>query len=332
MYLFTKLRSYINSFFMFIPNYVSQKAHSIKTNIEGLKYTISHLTEVNMELGLYHLFNNNLNDAIFRFYLINKLYDKNNQISYYWLGWAYILKNNYQKALKALNMSSTDESAELKRFIENIDSIEKIPESLNSLYRNLVAVKFFDKISDGENNIVTILTNELTNIINKIVKKNTILELGSNVGVFGNEISKKIQNEYKIIGVEPSIDMTKMSDNYFPGKKLYDSNINESIKKFLESDKNIDYDIIVSISGISFQKNIKALLSDIIGKLKHGGYLAICLNVAKHTKFQLKNFEFAYKTEEILDILSLLNCEIKFERDLTIFKKYQYYLIICSKV
>ena len=98
--IFSKLVDYIKAGFAFvlrIPNLLKDQFFAIRENAARLRYNLKNFTETNINLGIYHLNNQNYNDAIFRFILVDKFLRPNDPFVNYWTGWAYFLKKNIRK-------------------------------------------------------------------------------------------------------------------------------------------------------------------------------------------------------------------------------------------
>ena len=100
--IFSKLVDYIKSGFAFvlgIPNLLKDQFFAIRENAARLRYNLKNFTETNINLGIYHLNNQNYNDAIFRFILVDKFLRPNDPFVNYWTGWAYFLKKKFKKLI-----------------------------------------------------------------------------------------------------------------------------------------------------------------------------------------------------------------------------------------
>jgi hypothetical protein len=99
--IFSKLVDYVKwifAFFMNIPAMLKNQFYVLKNNFQQLRYNLKNLAEANITLALYHINNQNYNDAIFRFILVDKFLRPNDPFVNYWLGWAYFLKKQSQKS------------------------------------------------------------------------------------------------------------------------------------------------------------------------------------------------------------------------------------------
>lgn len=82
-------------------NFTNQKIEQAKDEFFTIKGKFNNLLETNYKLGLKHLENGNLSEAIFRFRFINKFWP-NHLDSYYQLAYCLVLKNKFPEAKKVL--------------------------------------------------------------------------------------------------------------------------------------------------------------------------------------------------------------------------------------
>ncbi len=110
-----------------ISGFFVDKYNEAINEAKTIKNKLGNLSEVNYKLGLKHLENGNLSDAIFRFRFINKMWPEN-QDAYYYLAYClYLKKQNYKARLKL---------EELLRINPNYDSkaadlLEKIDHNIS---------------------------------------------------------------------------------------------------------------------------------------------------------------------------------------------------------
>jgi tetratricopeptide (TPR) repeat protein len=100
-----------------------EKYHDIINEIKTIKDKLGNLPEVNHRLGLKHLENGHLSDAIFRFKFINKMWPER-QDAYYYLAYClYLKKQNYKAKLKLeeLLKINPDYDSKAKELLEQIN-------------------------------------------------------------------------------------------------------------------------------------------------------------------------------------------------------------------
>lgn len=108
-----KVASLISSYFV-----------NLFSDIKVMKVKSKNLLQTNINLGLKHLNNDNISDAIFRFRIIAFIWP-NHIKTYYYLAHCYIIKQNFYKAQKYLKiLLQMDPSYESKvsNMIKKIDN------------------------------------------------------------------------------------------------------------------------------------------------------------------------------------------------------------------
>jgi tetratricopeptide (TPR) repeat protein len=82
-------------------DFVAKKTNELKEEFFVVKDKLNNLLETNYQLGLKHLKNDHLNEAIFRFRFIKKFWPDHLD-SYYQLAYCLVLKNEFNKSKKVL--------------------------------------------------------------------------------------------------------------------------------------------------------------------------------------------------------------------------------------
>lgn len=314
-----------------IPNWCKNKILDSTNYYNDCKYKLSHLKETNFELGIDHLYKGNLNDAILRFKLVDKFFARADPKIYYWLAWTYFLKNNYSTSLDYAQKSSTEDKAQLGRFLQNYKNAKEIPGAVQQQYRDLTA-RYYTNSFRNENDIHLPYSfiHETINRITDLPDNYNILELGSNVGLIGYEIQKRFPESFSLTGVESSNVMNNLLNIYYPNTKIYDQVFEVSIPDFIKqsSDK---FDIILSFCGLSFTGNLKIYFDAIYSLLNESGYFAFCLPVAASTSYSLKRKEFIFNLDEIIEILNTGKFTILSSQKLILAENNKYCIVVCKK-
>lgn len=116
-----------------------------------------------------------------------------------------------------------------------------------------------DKYITEEENLIIELISEFNNQARDLPEEYSILELGANIGMLGDEIYKRMQELYTLTGVEISKKIIELQPQYFPNSKTYDVMINSQVETFLEKELNL-YDVVYSLYGFSTNIDLKKLL------------------------------------------------------------------------
>lgn len=323
-------------FYHIIFNWALHKSkfNNVKEYALGLKYRLSNLAQTNIELGIYHIKQNNLNDAILRFKLVANLFDRNNQLAYYWLGWSYFLKNNFTKAGRYLSLAEDKDDVGLKNFIQNASACEQIPQNIWSLYRDLTASYFAEKFIYQGQSLFPIIAQKITKKLPAFSNPYNILEVGSNVGALGAEIKPRLSGNFKLIGIEASQNMLDLCDNINISEKLYDKLHYVPSDELLHSDliAKSKFDVIISFCGLSFAKNLVDYFSLFSASLNDDGYFALCFNVHDKTLLSLAEKAFCFNEDDVakqLKISGFDNIEIS---DMIAVAYGKYALITAQKI
>lgn len=331
--IFSKLVDYVKRLFAFIldsPTLLKKQFFAAKQNFYKLQYNLKNFAEANITLGIYHLNNQNYNDAIFRFMLVDKFLRPNDPFVNYWMGWTYFLKNNHKKAIIHLEKGKEEDKIGLLKFIKTISNVTKVPSEIYSICRGMIMEdiidKFFNKSYDLPKNLII----QLVGTIDKLPEKYSILEIGSNVGLTGQEIQKRMHDGFSLTGVESSIEMIKLQERC--GRDLsYNRVINLPIEEYLIESKGEKYDVILSIDGFSNNSELSDAFKHMTNLLSDEGYFAFALRTSNSIKFSEKYLEFSYDKDYIKQILKSCGLKIIVDLDLGLLMKDDYCIFICKK-
>lgn len=313
-----------------IPSWFKQQLFCLFNDIKNIRYSLKNLASSNMDLGIYHMQNGNFRDAIFRFKLVKRFFEPGNKIVRYRLGWVYFLKQDHKNAVIQLAKAEQEDEVNLLAFIKSIDSAQYIPSNIYSLYRDLTAQLFIDKFNSNVVNIPKNLVLELNTNITDLPENYDILELGSNVGLLGNELQKRMQEQCSITAVETSSRMLELQNLYFPDRQLYDAIIHNPIGEFLENNSK-QYDIITSLDGLTFAKNLQETFANIFATLKPKGYFACVIGSSTATQLANSCSEFTYNSQKISVLLHDIGFNILSFKEINLEIKNNYAIFICRK-
>jgi SAM-dependent methyltransferase len=331
--IFSKLVDYVKcifAFFLNIPSILKNQFYLIKNNFQQLRYNLKNFAEANTTLALYHLNNQNYNDAIFRFILVDKFLRPNDPFVNYWLGWAYFLKNNHKKAIIHLEKGISEDKIGLLKFIKSSNNFSKVPSEIYSIYRGMtiedVIDKFFNKGYDLPKNLII----QLVGAIDKLPEKYSILEIGSNLGLLGREIQKRMRDGFTLNGVETSEEMIKLQKSC-QRDLVYETLDNSSIEEYLIGNKNEKYDVILSMDGFSNDSELSVVFAQITNLLSKEGYFAFALRISDSIKFSEKYLEFSYDKTYVDQVIKLCGLKVIAELDLQLLMKDSYCIFICKR-
>jgi predicted TPR repeat methyltransferase len=313
-----------------LPSIFRAQVVNTKDNFIKLQYKLHNLAESNIDLGIYHLRCHHYNDAIFRFKMVDKFFDPDNKEANYWLSWTYFMKKDYKKAIISLNKSQDLDKVGLLDFIKSIDNKDYVPPLIYSMHRDIIAEIIADKYISKEDNLLIDLVSELNKQARNLPENYNILELGSNMGILGTEINRRMQECYKLTGVEISDKMIELQNLCFPGQKLYDETINSPVEVFLQKEQK-KYDVIYSLEGFSTNKILKQVFNNIFSLLKNSGYFAFIIRTDNQTILRKEFLEFAYNTQYVKEELENSGFKILSSKNFILEIKNNYSIFVCKK-
>lgn len=330
---FLKTSNIFKSFFSTListPTFFRKQVARIGNEFLKLRYNLGNLADSNMDLGIYHLRCRNYNDAIFRFKLIDKFLDPNNKVAYYWLGWTYFMKQDYKNSIIYLTKAEEEDKVELLSFVKSIDNITSIPSEIYSMHRDIIADIAVDKYVSEEDNITLELVTEFNSQARNLPEEYSILELGANIGMLGNEIKLRMQESYQLTGVEISEKMIDLQPRCFPEIQIYNRIMNSPVDTFLASEKN-KYDVVYSLDGFATEIDLKKIFASVFSVLNSSGYFAFAVRTDKKNQLSSKFLEFAYNTDYVKESLSESGFEVLSTKDFSLEIKNNYSIFVCTK-
>lgn len=326
----------------------------IPNTVKTYRAKLQNLGETNLNLAIYHYQNRNLNDAIFRFKVVEKYFPNlaNNDFNYY-MGRCYLEKGKIEEAEKYLN----DYLKNIKihpdsNFLEDAEFSLKIAKSENNNINsiNRVPINLIQRKFDAEANLMehTHLTEKLIKQkypihlilfellkekleINESNKKKPhgkfILDLGCNRGVFGYLANESNLANF-IIGVDISTKMLKLSKGIrLKDNKVYSDLINDSVEEYLaKSVKNAEtkFNVIFAYSILSYTADIKNIFNNLNHLASLNGILCFTFdempsdNTEKNDNviFNSKTETFMYTKHFIDDTLAKAGWNIIINKDI----------------
>lgn len=328
------------NFFFDLPNLYRQQSLKIKDYFADIKYKLNNLAKVNLELGVYHLYKYNLNDAIIRFKLVDKFFKPGDLEANYWLGWTYFLKNNTNKAIHHLKEAVDEDKLGLMSFIKDTNNVSEIPEKIQQQYRDIIAIKWHYNTDFGSKKIYHPLQfiQRTLEQITYLPDNYRILEIGCNTGLIGAEIVKRFPDNLELIGIETSskmIDIIRINEQE-QNKRIYDQLLHSSLQNFIDNYSHLTankFDIVVSFCGLNFTKTLDHYLAYIYSILNDLGYLAIYLPIGAKTLYsnEIKEFKLSVENVENYAIRNGLNLLFNEKLMLGINNKYSIFIFNKNK-
>ncbi|HJK87002.1 MAG TPA: class I SAM-dependent methyltransferase [Candidatus Megaira endosymbiont of Nemacystus decipiens] len=289
---------------------------------------LSNLKTSNLNLGKLHIQRGNISDAILRFKLVDKFLDPGNKIASYWLLWSYVLNNDFKEAKKYINRDGVDK--ELARFIKKFDNITVVPTSIYSLRRELIPKDYVNKFQDQRHDIVKILVKNFLKQATNLPSSYAIAEFGSADGILSNELSLRLQNNFKLISTELSRQLIKLQTIHYSGKKLQDELHCMPAEEYIKNCQR-KFDAIFSLEGFSYYSDLSNFFKKIYDLLKEKGYFAFVLRDAKRTHCNFQLLEYSYNKSEIELFLTKNKFIILSKTHFPLDNGVNYNIFICCK-
>jgi predicted TPR repeat methyltransferase len=271
---------------------------------------IKDLGDTNYKLGIYHLKNNNISDAILRFKLL-LLFRFDEPKIYYYMAYCYMDKLDYQKGLKYLSLYKNSNDIEFKEEAEYYERIGN-KKDVDYIPNSIIASKF-DQLSFNYDNsynkdplgstqkAISEIILKITEASKKSDSEIKLLDLGCGTGIIGAELKKR-DLDIRITGVDLSSNMiNKAKDKTYNGKSVYATLKIDNIISFLKK-QNTTYEIIVLSDVIGYCADLESLLIELIRIMTPNQSIVVVscnevgeLNINK--KFIYKLEEFRYHPE-----------------------------------
>lgn len=331
---YDKTKGFLQEGFVFalnLPQWIRQKIQEAKDHLVLMKSKMKNFYKTNLDLGLYHLHRGNLNDAIMRFKIVDRFISHKDSEANYWLGWCYFLKNNYPQALKHLENSREQDTAQFVSFIKNYDSASEIPPKIWQKHKDLTTYSELQKAGNYVINLPRDFVRELFDAMEELPKECSMLDLGCSGGFVGSAIDDKLQKNYHLTGIEEGEELLKNARYLREDKrKVYDDLRHESIEEFLGSNKT-KYDVVTSFNSLTFTKGLESYFKQIYKAIKVGGYFALLLPARQTAGWNPLKSEFIYTEEEIARQLKLAEFDIVSIKEWKLNRMINYITFICKK-
>lgn len=299
--------------------------NQIKELVEYAKQTkknTKHILNTNLELGLLHLYNNKFNDAIFRFKLVDILFNPGNKFVYYWLGWCYFMKNNYDKSLLYFSKSneklSDAESKEINTkelidFIKNYKEYINIPMNIWNQFRDIHAINYAEIFITQSCNLSETFIKYALSKADNIDSNYNILELGSNIGIVGQELRKRFPGKFYLKGVESSEEMINICNILHNDKESkYNDLVHNDMLHFLQDATQTSqrFEIILSFCYFTFSSKLSEYFKSISDILTTNGYFIFLLPFDSNLVVSLEDVALCFSEGLIRQELSNCNLDL----------------------
>ncbi|MBF8246650.1 MAG: hypothetical protein ISN64_01475 [Rickettsia sp.] len=340
--LFIKIYEYLVNF----PKYFINFVRNFLFFLYKAKIKLNNFLKTNIFLGIYHLKNGNIKDAILRFKIIDMFFSKGNKEANYWLTWSYLLLFDDQKIEKSKNAAYISQNTDLIEFFDHHLKMDAISEAILKQYRNLTSRYYHNSIL--YKNVIEefFLTNFFDfifeyfvdrNIDEKDLNKNApklvqgkilpILEIFNGNGFLGKKIKEKFSDQVILDGMELSSQMHNISSLL----EIYNNNyLFASFKDFFQK-KNSQYEIIFSSQIFGVFRELDNIFFFIKASLKKNGYFIFLVHLfqdeSQKSKFDISKFQFSYQESYIKELIvkyqlkTIIQCNYKKDKK----EKFSYF-------
>ncbi|MCC2645997.1 MAG: hypothetical protein K0R02_62 [Rickettsiaceae bacterium] len=324
------LKIYLNKLFIQLCKFLTEKFFSSARWFIVARDKMKDLKTTNIELGIFHLQNGNLNDAIFRFKFVDKFLTSGDSKAKYMLGWCYFIKQDFEKAESYFASTHELEAKEIMKFLKAND-IASIPVNILNQYYELWADRIDEEYSNNKNELVSKFTDRLLPLIEDLSKGNKILDLGCKTGFIGEKLAPAMKEGVILEGVELSHRMCRIarnrnyaSNDYY--NKVHCQFIDEYIKKVDER-----FDLVIAFNSLSIYKSISLVLKPLKKKMPDAKII-LCLKLAAgdNVNFDRSKINFVYDTNTIESEIKSAGLKVESIESFSYHISEKYSLIICS--
>lgn len=271
------------------------------------------LAKTNFELGKFHFYKHNLNDAIMRFKIVKMLNPKICDLNYF-LARCYEVKRDKDHALdlyvQILQSEPKNTRANFRYSYLSGKKIDFIP--LEIMEENAdYAAHNYNVDHKEESAALKELINELVSYCHTDGEQKVffekILDLGCNTGICGELLTGRFHyKEMALISIsERMLDIASALAQDNTG--IYTSLVRGDLNKFLNDDQN-KYGLIIASNALSSYSQIDLILQNILLHLCDNGIAALLLNDLFNCKdeFNAQTMEFAVSKNYVESVLSKL--------------------------
>lgn len=311
------------------PRWAIDNTRNLINHFKEIRQNLKNMTKTNLDLGIYHFYSNNLNDAIFRFRLVERFFDPANKQACYYLGWCYMQKGEIKKAMEYLVKAGDEDVVNLRQFLRTIDIAQQVPNNIEQVIRDIRAENYIEDYVGNEVYLPKELVNELNVNMLEVPEQYEILELGSNIGACGAQMRSRLPEKFTLTGVENSASMISILQELenIKEEKNYSQLINLSVPDFLDqNDKK--YDVIVSLNGFSFTAELDSFFSKVRSALTDKGVFAFTVKIDEQTVIDKEYLEFNYSQATVISALNSNNFEIIAKKELKLEKNNSFYIFV----
>nr|WP_225349140.1 methyltransferase domain-containing protein [Anaplasma marginale] len=261
-----------------VAELVRSSRASAMESISSLRDKSKNLLFTNMDLGLYHFYRGNVQDAKARFWLISLVRPKLPD-AYYNIGRCHLVLRDIHRAVKSFEKAlSLDKShQESMYYLQKIEAPEKVaevPENIIRQHFNYTSEYFVEYWLIAQNYRGHEYVRSLVmNFLGDRIAELDVLDLGCGTGVCGQFLKMKGVGRH-ITGVDISRRMLDIARKCFVnGRQAYNELLCMNMHEFLR-DNNKEYDVIILTEVLHYSgKRLGEILEMCSKALAKGGII-----------------------------------------------------------
>lgn len=303
--------------------FIRKKVAEFITEINLAREKLKDIPATNYKLGLHHLKQGNIQDAILRFrmvaYLAPEMAD-----AYYNLGRCQLMnreteaaKENLQKAI-ALRADFPEVKYILGK-IASPESLDVIPESIIAEHLEWRSESWDEPDESIRQTDKFVVSTVLANITDKNPNLE-VLDLGCGYGGRGILLRNK-EVAKRIVGVDIYTKATSSAaKEMFAEEEVYSRISNDEVSKYLENNKE-KFDVIFAGNVFSYRGKLEEIFANISKSLKPGGIFMLIVDkndLDDGYKIDIATDEFIHSLEYFEETMKIagLNIENKKEKEI----------------
>jgi predicted TPR repeat methyltransferase len=113
--------------------------------------------------------------------------------------------------------------------------------------------------------------------------------------------------------------------------KIYDALIQDHIQDVVNHTSET-FDVILSLCGLAYTKNLRYCFDSIYTKLNSNGYLALCMPINHDTVYSIKRKEFIFNILDIENAIDKNKFKILTKEELILKTNNKYAIFVCQKI
>ena len=286
-------------------------------NVNG---KVHNLVDTNIELGLYHFYKGNKEDAHLRFQLLRMCTSSVNALVYYNLGRCYFVKKKFKKANKYFSkaLRIKESYPEVNYYLDkmrDVVSVIQVPLSIVEERFDCIAPFYVeDCIIQKHYTGYKIILYEIIDYLYTKGGESNILDVGCGTGICGHFLKMNRVGD-SITGVDLSSKMLRIASRcYVNDKAVYDELIHMSSEKYF-SDFNASekFNIILAVDSLGYKKELYETFCLYRDALRKGGVIISIVRAvedsSKEIEFSPELDMFCYSQDNMLQLSSKLNME-----------------------